>query len=148
MVFESETIETEQSEQEGIDPKYGEDLAAYSQIVSVHRIHTVCNLTLEDWVVLRDLKNLPEGRIDELVRACKEGQTDQVTRNLHILVSISSILLLSQLPEDAGLQESLHSGQENEEDDRDRISKSVNHEALVEEPPLFAKCYFALGGDN
>ena len=67
--FELEAIERDWGKKYRVDPGNAQDLAEHCQVIWVHRVHVVWDLSLEDRVVLGYLHNLTEHHVDELVTA-------------------------------------------------------------------------------
>ena len=83
----------------------------------MNAVHPVGELTLEDWVVLGNLQDLPEDVVIELICCHQETETDHVAHDGLIVLLISSELLLAKFPEDRRLEKSHEEGEENYIDD-------------------------------
>ena len=65
-------------------------------------------LALEDRIVVRNLQNLPETAIYELVWADQESKANKIAVDLDVVLLVQSLFVFSEFVEDWCLEEGLH----------------------------------------
>ena len=62
-----EAVEGDECEQDWVDPDTGETLSKDGQVIRVHGVHMIWDLSLKNWIILRYLHDLAKKQVDQLV---------------------------------------------------------------------------------
>ena len=147
VIFECIAIVTTEADDQRINPHEGQPHQCMTGPVGMHRVHSIRVLPFEHGVVVGDLKHVAETQVDELIGCYQESKAEHVSQSFNRVFPLPRYeyvnWFLSQLPEDARVQESCQKTDEDQVGDAYRITEAVKHLPTVQKGGLLEIAYFS-----